>query len=145
MPTVETSIERALLARAATLPLSPALPIAWPNEHFPGLNAGGAQKPLPKSYLEVTHFPNKPDRIFISDQAHERRGILQVSLRTPIGEGPDAAREIAGRIAEHFAVDTRLARDGIAVRIYEAPEVHGGLAEDNHWHIPISVRYEAFA
>lgn len=140
MPAIETSIWLALRARLEGLVLSPALPILWPGENET-LPAGNC--------LEVTHFPNRPDRPMVgSDASQIMQGFLQVAVLTIPGapHHETVAREIAGTVADHFATDLRLTHGDVTLRITRRPDIARGLrnAERARWLTPISVYYEAF-
>lgn len=140
MPSIETSIWLALRARVETLVLSPAIPIIWPGE--------GTSIPTGNS-IEVTHFPNRTNRLFINSGKHQYQGILQLGLLTVPGPAhhETVAREIAGTIAAHFPADLRLAYSSISVRITKRPDVSRGLrdTERSRWLTPVSIYYECFA
>jgi hypothetical protein len=134
--TIEEKIEAALGTRVASLVLSPALAVAWPNNVFPSA--------LP--YLRVDFFRNRNERISIKgSNPHRRLGILQVTVVTALNAGPSVATGIAGRVAEHFPADLVLDYDGISVRIEAAPDVLSAVKEDASWDTPVSIRYECFA
>lgn len=63
--TVETAIWLALRSRIATLPFSPALPVAYPASTY---------RPDGKPYLAVGRVSIAPQRVFIGRGAHDRRG-----------------------------------------------------------------------
>lgn len=136
MPTGESSIEAALFARVASLEFVPALPVAWPNTAFTP----------PESYLRVNHIPGAANRIFIgSDEPHQRLGVLQVTLFAPKNGGVSSVTEIAGTVAAHFPADLKMSADGVAVRVTKVPEVAQALADETHWHVSVSIAYEAVA
>ncbi len=135
--TIQTSIETALFERVAALSFSPALPVAWPNNAFQRPSTG---------YLRVTHIPNTSRRLFISSTGpHQRRGILQIDVFMPLNGGATKATKIAGRIAEHFPTDLRLSKDGLSVRITQAPDIAQGFSDETHWQAPVTVSYDCFA
>lgn len=137
MPTLQSSIEAALFARAAGLVLSPVLPIAWPNVAF--------TKPA-TGYLRVNHMPNTARRLFIAgSDPHQRVGLLQIDAFQALNAGASAATEIAGLIAAWFPCDLALFRDGIGIRVTKAPDIAGAMADDTHWQVPVTIAYEAFA
>lgn len=142
--TVEGLIQDALFTRVKGLSFIPALPVAWPDTSFTPPSGGTPKKPLP--YLRVTHVPNINRRLFVgSDAPHQRLGILQVGVFTPVNGGPEAATEIAGRVAAWFPADLRMTSGGIAVSVERAPDVRQGLPEEAYWHTPVIIRYQAFA
>jgi hypothetical protein len=132
---VENDIQNALFARVASMVLTPAVRVVWPN-----MSEGSRS-----TYLRVWPLPNRPDRILIgSDGPHRRQGILQLSLFTPLNQG-DVAKPIADQIAGHFAPDTQMASNGVTVRVTSAPFIRNGRPETAHWHTPIEIPYESFS
>ncbi|MGY3330122.1 hypothetical protein ACVILI_003139 [Mesorhizobium sp. USDA 4775] len=137
MPSIETQIWLALKARVAALTLSPALPIAWPNEDFIKPNKG---------YLRVTHVPNVNRRLFIgTTEPHQRIGLLQVDVFSKKNQDASVAAEIAGQVVAWFPTDLRMIYGTVAVRVTKAPDVAQAIADDTHWLVPTSVEYECFA
>jgi len=138
MPTVESSIATALFTRAASLVLSPVHPVAWPNVNF--------VPPTSKRYLRVTHFVNTTDRLYIgSDDPHQHQGILQIMVCAPLNSGEAAARETAGLVANHFAVDQRLISGSVSVEITKRPNIASALITDTEIQIPVSIAYRCEA
>jgi hypothetical protein len=141
----ENDIQNALFERVKGLSWPLDIEVVWPNRNFPGPDAQARDLPKPPRYLRVWPLPNRPDRLFIgSDAPHRRLGILQLSLFMPLNQG-DIAKPIADQIADHFATDTMLTRNGVSVRITSAPFIRNGRPEPAHWHTPIEIPYEAFA
>ncbi|TGV61118.1 hypothetical protein EN784_01585 [bacterium M00.F.Ca.ET.141.01.1.1] len=137
MPSIETSIWLALKGRVQALVLSPALPIAWPNEDF--------TKPL-AGYLRVTHVPNINRRRLIgSTEPHQRFGLLQIDVFAKKNQDASVAAEIAGQVATWFPADLKLRYGVTTVRLTKAPDVAQAIADDTHWLTPITIAYEAFA
>lgn len=135
--TIETNIETALFARAAALILSPAWPVAWPNNTF---------TPVVTGYLAVNHLPNGARRVFIGSAGpHHRLGLLQVSVFAPLNKGASPATEIAGKVAEHFPCDIKLRSGPVAVRVTQAPEIMAAMRNDQFWHVPVRISYECWA
>lgn len=135
--TIPAQIEAALFDRVASLVLSPALPVAWPNMSF---------APVLTGYLAVTHLPTINRRRLIgSGEPHQRLGLLQVSVFAQINKGSSAATEIAGKIAEHFPADLSMINDGLAVRVTQTADVMQALRNDPFWHVPVRISYECWA
>lgn len=137
MATVEENIEAALFARVAALELTPARQIAWPNVPF---------TPPAAAYIEVVHFPNRPQRVFLrGSDPHFRQGILQLTVRGPLNEGAAPATRIAGEIAAHFPADLTLYSDGLKIKVQSAPRTWPAEKTDTSWAVQIDVAYEVFA
>lgn len=144
MPSAETSIWLALKARVELISLTPAHPIAWPDEVFtPPVVAG-----LPGPYLAVTHMPNRGQRILIGSAGPERKqGILQIAVMSRLEQPLAVSIEHAGKVAAYFPADLRLRFADVSVRIAKAPDVMRGFRDDaaGRWMTPVSVSYECFA
>lgn len=135
MPSVESSIASALMARVNTLVLSPVHPVYWPNVAF--------TPPANKKYLRVTHFPNTTERSYIgSNEPHLHQGILQITVVAPISSGESAAREIAGIVADHFPCDLPLFA---GVRVERRATLGSMITTDTEIQIPVSIRYRGEA
>ncbi|MPT25132.1 MAG: hypothetical protein E2577_20380 [Starkeya sp.] len=134
----EARIKALLFARLGTLTgAAAALPIAWPNKSF--------TPPASGKFLRVDFIPNRVDRLEIaSDGAHQLRGLLQVSVMWPKGEGTDAPLDIAGAIVAAYPVDLPLWDGDVSVRVYERPAVAGVIVEDQRVMIPVTILWEEF-
>lgn len=141
-PNIETMIWLALRGRVESLVLSPSLPVLWPGQ--------GASLPAGRC-IEVFHLVNRPVRPFLaSGDPHERMGILQLSVVSPISSSEHyetVVREIAGDIADHFPPDLRMTYGDVTVRVSEAPEVAQSYKDQgrNRYITPVSVRWYCFA
>lgn len=133
----ETSIAEALLARLATLTLSPAMPVAYPNVTFTPPAAG---------YLRATHVPNTANQVTLGTSGKNRHlGIFQVDVFLPINGGISTPMEKAGAVAAHFKRGTTLTRDGISIRIVRPPEIRPALQSAPYLQVPVIIRYQADA
>ena len=133
---IETRIHAALDARLMALTLSPAVPIAWPNANYTPTGA----------YLRPWLLPIGVEPMTVStDGANDYGGIYQVSVFWPVGGGLLAPLEAASAIAAHFKRGTSLTRDGVVVQMLTPPVVETPIQEPDIYHIPVSVRYRAFA
>ncbi|WP_309086392.1 DUF4128 domain-containing protein [Chelativorans sp.] len=135
MPAIETALWLALRARVETLVLTPALPIAWPNESF---------SPPLTGYLRVNWIPNLNRRLFLrGSDPHQRLSLLQIDvfakLNRPVGE----ALEVAGKVAAHFPADLSMGAHGVMARVTKAPDVAQPLREDTHLMVPVTISIEA--
>lgn len=149
MPTVETKISQAIQARVASL----ALPysVLWTDDApQPPPVADG--RPVP--YVEAHHEPNRTIRRLIAHHdPHERPGLLLLTLCWPIadvgsGSGKthrNAIREIAGKIAAHFACGTCMPFQGVSASVTKAPDVLGAYRDDAYLRTQVRIEYRAFA
>ncbi|RAI34528.1 phage tail terminator-like protein [Rhodoplanes serenus] len=129
----ETTIAEALFDRLRTMP-GLVLPIAWPAVPF--------APPAGQPYLRVYHLPGQPEQVDLSYRYIRRGGVLQVSVCWPIGAGITAPREVAGAIAERFALGTVIERDVYRIRISRPPRIAGELIEDVVVQVPVTVQYD---
>lgn len=135
---IETDIMAALFARVATLVLSQALPVAYPNiAYTPSAD---------QRYLRVQFVPNTANRLTIgSDGPHQHIGLLQLSVYGKKGAGEAAVRGDAASVASHFPCDVKLNSGSVTVRITKRPDVRDMIVEDAAVQIPVMVAWEAYA
>ncbi|CAL8972879.1 hypothetical protein RHODGE_RHODGE_01030 [Rhodoplanes serenus] len=131
----ETIIGLALFDRLRTMP--GVLPIAWPNVPF--------TPPDDQRYLRVYVLPGQPEGIDLSGRHIRRGGMLQVSVCWPAGAGITAPREVAGAIADRFALGTIIERGGLRIRISRPPRIAGELIEDVVVQVPITAHYDVLS
>lgn len=135
MPAIETALWLALRARVEALVLSPALPVAWPNESFTKPTGG---------YLRVTWIPNLNRRLFLrGSDPHQRLSLLQVDVFMPKNQNAAVALEIAGQVAAHFPADLKMSAYGVTARVTKAPEVAQPLDDETHLMVPVTASVEA--
>ena len=147
MSTYPTSIiTEALFAHLATMPglatllqSSATAPIAYPNHTFaPPKDASGNSKP----YLKVYDLQGPPEGVDIPGRHIRRGGTFQVSVFWPLGVGVIAPREVAGAIAERFALNTIVERGTQRIRVSEPPMVAGEIIEPDIMSMPVVIRYD---
>lgn len=132
--TVESDIESALLARVASLVLSPVLPISYENIDFAPPDDG--------LYAKVQHFPNGTTRYSqTGSDPKQRIGILQLTVVTPLNQGPSNATLIAGQIAEHFPADLIMRSGAVKVTVTDAPSIAPAIKADASHDVPLSIPY----
>ncbi len=139
MPTIETSIWLALKGRVQTLVLTPALPVAWPNESF---------SPPSSGYLRVTWSPNRTERRAVGSSGTPiRPSLLQIDVMAKKDRDVSVALEIAGQVAAHFPADLRVTAHGISCRVVRAPDIAQPLSGegDVFLMIPVTISIEALA
>lgn len=135
---VETDIFNALMARVASLALTPAMPVAYPNVVY--------TPPATQRYLRVVFVPNTANRILIgSDDPHQHIGLLQLSVYGKKGAGEAGVRADAAAVATHFPCDLKLYSGGTVVRITKRADVRDLIIEDAAVQIPVMVSFEAYA
>lgn len=129
----EVVIMEALFDRLRTMP-GLVLPIAWPAVPLDPV-AG-------QPYLRVYHLPGQPEQVDLSYRYIRRGGLVQISVCWPIGAGITAPREVAGAIAERFALGTIIDRDVYRVRISRPPRISPEIVEDVVVQVPVSITYD---
>lgn len=133
---IDTDIWKALRDRAEGIPLSPKLPIAWPNDAF--------TKPTGQ-WLRVSWIPNRNRRLLIGSKGpHQKQGLLQIDFFAPLNSGTNTALAGAEKVAAHFPCDARLVNGSTCVRITKAPDIGPALPGDTHWQVPVTIDYETF-
>lgn len=139
-PTVDTKIWLAIREHLETLVPSQPAEFLWPGEN----------ETVPEIGMEVTFFPNRPQRHYLgSAEPSYRQGMLQIGLMTRPGavHHETFAREIAGDIADHFPADHRMTYANIVVRVRETPVPGPSFRDDrrNRWITPTTVYWHTEA
>lgn len=123
---------RAVL-ESALASIAPAIETAWQNVPYTPVNG----RPYQAAYL----LPAEPDNHSMGDGSRQERGIFQVSLLYPSGQGTAAAGARAEMIAALFRRGASFTKDGITVQIERTPEIADGRADDDRWMVPVKIRY----
>ncbi|QRY69112.1 hypothetical protein JVX98_12840 [Ensifer sp. PDNC004] len=126
----------ALTDRLRTIPQ--VLPIAGPNVVFPA-----AGQPLPPKYLRLAFMPNQTRQVTMGDDPQQKRGLLQISVVWPVGQGIVGALEVVDQIIDHFKNQTLFA-SGVRITISSEPWAAGPLQESERVQIPVTIPYHAF-
>ncbi len=129
-------IFKALTDRLRTMPQ--VLPIAGPNVVFPA-----AGQPSPPKYLRLAFMPNQTRQVTMGDDPQQKRGLLQVSVVWPVGQGIIDALEVVDQIIDHFK-NQNLFASGVRITISGEPWAAGPLQESERVQIPITIPYHAF-
>jgi hypothetical protein len=129
-------IFKALTDRLRAMPQ--VLPIAGPNVVFPV-----AGQPLPPKYLRLAFMPNQTRQVTMGDDPQQKRGLLQVSVVWPVGQGIIDALEVVDQVIDHFKNQTLFA-SGVRITISSEPWAAGPLQESERVQIPITIPYHAF-
>lgn len=136
----EEAIMESLFGRLATLVLSPAHPVSWPNLNF--------TRPTNNRFLEARYVPNTTTRFFIgSQEPHQRLGFLQVNVRDALNQGSRVVG-IAGLVAAHFPADLKLPHTfGLTVRIISAADTGDPIIETTPPGVlvPVLIPFECWA
>lgn len=146
LTTVEAQIADILLTRLASVPLDPPWAIANPGIAFPGQNADGSPKPMPTSFLEARILMNTNVNDGIADDSStEFRGILQINVAAPTGEGVIPVLDVAGTVASHFERGSELVGHGLKIKVEGRPSIAPVIQDPGRMSIPVSVSFSVFA
>lgn len=130
----EAVIIDALFDHLKTVALPAGAKIAWPGMDF-------IPEPT-KPYLQVRLLKNDPIQPRIRFGAQPiRRGILQVSVFWPSGQGIVKASELAGKVCDLFVRGTSLTKGSVKVRIMEEPRVASDIQETAWLQVPVSINW----
>ena len=123
--TIATTIMNTLNARLAALP--GITNVAWPNDGFDRIPD--------EINLSVFLLPanNATETL---DYTESNKGVYQVTVSAPIGNGPAPALDMADSIADHFAADRNLGD----IRIRQA-SISGGSVEGPWYNVAVSINY----
>lgn len=136
---VEQKINAALLSRLAALTFTPAIPVETPNKNFTPPNP-------PARHFRVSIFRNPTSRPAFRTKVIN--GLMQVSVFSPLNEGPAPADELAGSIVSHFDPSNPwLTSEGVTVRMDPGSPPYAGSAmrdpDGAYWMVPVTIRWFA--
>lgn len=126
-PTIRSALEAALAS------LAPAIDTAWQNVPYTPVTG----RPYQAAYL----LPAEPSNHSMGDGSRQERGIFQINLMYPPGQGSAAAGARAEMIAALFRRGASFTKAGITVQIERTPEIADGRADDDRWMVPVKIRY----
>lgn len=131
---VEAKIDDALFVRLTALTFSPAIPVALPNVAF---------EPPAGRHFRAFIFRNPTEATAFRTEV--LRGILQVSVYSPLNEGPKPADELAGAIREHFKRGTWMTSHGVTVRVERPPYAGSPMRDPDAalWMVPVTINWFA--
>ncbi|MDE3829516.1 hypothetical protein CN157_26005 [Sinorhizobium meliloti] len=131
----------AIIFKAVTdrlLAMPGVLPVAAPNVVFPA-----AGQPLPPKYLRLGFLPNQTRQITLGNDPQQKRGLFQVSVVWPVGQGIIGALDVADQVIDHFKNQSLFA-SGVKITISSEPWAAGPLQEGERVQIPVTIPYIAF-
>ena len=128
------AIETALEQRLLTMPGRP--PVAWEDVTY---------KPTTgTAYLAVHSLRNTPIDHAITLDSREDRGVLQITVWHPAGQGKVAATQKAEAVAAHFAAGLTLTAGAKRVLVYRSPAIASCMPDDAGWlSVPVSISWSA--
>lgn len=113
--------------------LSPPISTAYQNFTFTPVTG--------QPYQDVYLLPAEPNNWAMGDGSLQERGIFQINLQYPTGEGPAPAGARAQLIRALFHRGASFAKDGITVQVERTPEIGEGRPDNGRWMVPIRIRY----
>lgn len=116
--------------------LSPSIATAYENSAF------SPQTGVP--YQRIYHLINRPTDPYVTQDGYTQRGIFQVSSFHPIDSGRGAAGTHAQAVRALFAQPMTIEEGGVEIDIYAPTHVGGGMSDDDRWHTPISIYWQAY-
>lgn len=133
---IETDIHAALMDRAASLSVSPAMETAFP---------GVADDVRDGDYLEVFHIPNEPSRTELeSARPMDYFGFLQYNIfrRVSANSWDVMSKVIADQVRAHFAPGTRLTYSTTTLKVVKCWAGQGRKDPNGtHWQTPVFIEY----
>lgn len=124
---IRASLETALAS------IVPAIDTAYQNFSFTPVTG--------QPYQELYLLPAEPNNWAMGDGSRQERGIFQINLQYPAGQGPAIAEARAGLIKALFKRGASFTKDGVTVQIERTPEICEGRPGDGRWMVPIRIRY----
>ena len=133
MSTFFADINAALDSRLSSL--AGGSPIAWSNTVY---------KPIKGTlYLKVDNLPSAVEQAGLGNNGlDEYRGIYQVTVFAPAGQGRGIADAKADAIADHFKRGTVLVYNGLSVRLGNVSR-NAGFIDGDRFVVAVSVNYYA--
>lgn len=127
-----TAIRAAL--EVALAGMSPALATQWENAPY---------SPIPGTpYQRVYVLWNDPINPEMGTFTQER-GILQISLAYPLGDGSASAAARAELIRDTFIRGASFSSGGVTVIVERTPEIAPAIIEPDRYVVPVRVRFFA--
>lgn len=114
-----------------------APPLSTANENVPFTPVADVP------YQEVFVLFATPDNPEIGPVFIER-GMLQVNLQYPKGQGSGVAAARAKLLRDAFPFGSSLTNGGVTVNITKTPEIASGRATDDRWMLPVKIPFTAF-
>ncbi|MCG6574871.1 hypothetical protein EGM97_09140 [Pseudomonas sp. AF32] len=130
---IRSLLEARLKAWADTR--TPALRVAYQNVPFTPSND--------ETYLRAFLIPAGTDSNDLAGAHRLYTGVFQITIVTPVGNGPSGAETIADELAALYPLNDRLARDGITALIMTPVEPGPELTEDTAFALPVSFQYRS--
>lgn len=129
-PLIRQALEMALKTYADAA----GIPVAWENVEL-------AQRPA--TYLRAFLLPVQTASRDLQRKHREYRGVFQVSVCVPTGNGPGAGEAIAAALEAAFPPDVPLTASGLTINLTGPLSAAPAIPDDDERVIPCSVGYVA--
>ena len=120
--------------RLAAWAAARSLPVAWQNVSF--------TPPASGIYLRAFLLPATTDVPDLAGEYPIYRGVFQISIVAPSGQGSGAAEQLVEDVAAEFPADLLLTAGALSVMIVspcsQGPAIHDGTS----YMVPVSFTYE---
>lgn len=127
----QTKIRAALEGALATI--TPKIDAAYQNIAYAPMTG--------REYQAAYLLPAAPNNSTMGDGSRQERGIFQVNLMYPPGQGSAAAGARAELIQALFRRGASFTKSGITVQIEKTPEICDGRDDVDRWMVPVKIRY----
>lgn len=114
--------------------MTPALATAFENAAFTPV--------VGTPYQAANLMPGEPDNSVYGTN-YQERGLFQVTLNYPVGNGAKDALARAKLIRAAFQRGTSIVKSGITTTIEKTPEIGPGASEGAWYQLPVRVRWYA--
>ncbi|MFA7327333.1 MAG: phage tail terminator-like protein [Candidatus Kapaibacterium sp.] len=115
--------------------MASALPTAWENLAYTPTRG--------EPWQRVRLMLNEPIDHTISSDVVEQRGLLEVLLFYPQGDGPAAAQAQAALVAARFAPVQTLTASGTRVLLTQTPAIGTAWVDEAWYVLPVTVRWRS--
>lgn len=130
----EIDIRQALEMHLAAMP--GLLPTVWQNKTpVPAIDTS-------KPYQKAAILWAKPEALGLEELSTWHKGIFQVSVCYPSGDGTFKIETYAAALQRHFAAGTVLNRNGAKVRVRGKPSIADPVTISPYM-VPVSIRFES--
>ena len=117
--------------------ISPAIGTAWQNVEF--------TPTVGTPWQRVRLIINTPVDHAVTSDVTEQRGLFEVLLHYPTGDGTATALARANAVAIRFAPVQTLISGSTRVEILSTPQIAAGIHLDDWWVVPVTVPWRSFS
>jgi hypothetical protein len=95
-------------------------------------------------YQTLNLMPALNEIMFINEASYKSIGIFQITLKYPINQGTSVIMTRADLYLTNFKANTKLIKDGITVKVMDAPDVRVLGVVGDRYVVVLSVNYRAY-